>query len=526
MKHLICGAQLLDIQEELQESENIICLPNGHTDKLIQLLGNHWRIRSVLLHAFSDNSDTLIEERERMLFAGGSKKPIEGNLFFLDNIESGESLMLSSEAPDFVTTLLYVKHGELWIENLGNAIAIGYGKTDEIEAICRTYYKRAMINKLPRTMSNTWGDRHGADRVCRDFVLREIQAAREIGVDIVQIDDGWQTGHTYDKANLNEQGRRIFRGDFWEFDPERFPGGMTEITAAVHEGGLKLGLWFAPDSENNYAYLERDLSVLKKAYAEWGVRFFKLDMYWIESNENKEQFLKLLKTIYSFGDDVAVQLDVTRDQRINYLCGKEYGSIFVENRYTKSANAYPYRVLRNLWSFSKYLPTTRFQFELVNPDLYRESYPENDPFAPSHYGMDYLFASVMLSNPLFWMELQFLSEERRAELAPIMKVWRRLREEIATADIQPIGERPDGRSLTGFAVRGKENSYLLLFRELTDRDTLDLKFTKAVEIQKTLISNTDVTATAQGDRISVTLSKPCSYALIEINMGTNEKTSL
>ena len=516
MKNLICGATLLDITEEIQEAEAIIHLPNGCADKLIGLLGNHWKIRSVLLYAFSDHFDTLLEEREMMLFAGSSKKPLEGNIFFLDNIESGESLMIASEAPDFVTTTLHIKHGELWIENCNNAITVGYGKTTEIEAICRSYYKNAMRNKHLRTMSNTWGDRHGTSRICRDFVLQEIEAAKEIGVDIVQIDDGWQTGQTYSKEILNEQGRRIFRGDFWELSKTRFPGGMTEITNTTNEAELQLGLWFAPDSENNYALLERDIAVLKKAYDEWGVRFFKLDMYWIESNENKEQFLKLLDAIYAFGNDVAVQLDVTRDKRINYLCGKEYGSIFVENRYTKSANSYPYRVLRSLWSFSKYLPTTRFQFELVNPDLYSESYPENDPFAPSNFGMDYLFASVMLSNPLFWMELQFLSEKRRKELAPIMKVWREIREELATADISPIGERPDGRSLTGFAVRGKEKSYLLLFRELTDRTTLELRYKDPIKIQRVLISNTAVSMKDQGDRLAVALADPRSYALLEV----------
>ena len=521
MKNLIKGADLLDLNATFYEDGRIIYLPNGCTEHLIRLSGNHWRIRSILLSASSDDGDTLLEERESMLFVGGYKKPIEGNIFFLDNLQNGESLMLSSEAPDWVASTLNVKKGELWIENGENSIAIGYGSTNEIEGVCRAYYKDAMINKLPRTMSNTWGDCHGTVRVCRDFVLREIEAAREIGVNIVQIDDGWQMGRTYDRAIFNEQGRRVFRGSFWEVDLERFPGGMTEITDAVKAAGLKLGLWFAPDSESNYALLERDIAVLKKAYDEWGVRFFKLDMYWIESNESRDRFLKLLEAIYSFGDDVAVQLDVTGSKRINYLCGKEYGSIFVENRYTKSANAYPYRVLRSLWLFSKYLPTTRFQFELVNPDLYKESYPQNDLLAPSHYGMDYLFASVMLSNPLFWMELQFLSEERKAELAPIMKVWKELCAEIAEADIAPIGERPDGRSLTGFSVRGKEKSYLLLFRELTDRDTVELKLDRPTEILRTVISNTEVTTALQGNRLFVTLASPRAYALIETKVQTD-----
>ena len=517
MKDLICGVTLLDIADVMEESENIIYLPKGCADKLMRFSSKHWIVRAISFGSFSDRTDTLVEERELTYFRGGLRYPASGNLFFLDNIESGESILISSEAPDYVTTLLHITKDELWIENEDNAIVIGRGKTEEIESICRAYYKNAMINKLPRAMSNTWGDRNGNSRICRDFVLGEIEAAKEIGVDIVQIDDGWQTGETYDPIILNEQGRKRFRGDFWEYGKKKFPGGMTEITDAVNAAGLKLGIWFAPDSEDNYALLERDIAVLKKAYFEWGVRFFKLDMYFIESKKNQEQFLKLLKTIYSFGEDVAVQLDVTRDMRINYLLGKEYGSIFMENRYTKGATFYPYRTLRSFWEFSKYLPTTRFQFEVVNPDLHGDSYAETDPFAPALFDMDYLFASVMLSNPLFWMELQFLTEERRAQLAPLMRIWKEIREEIALADVFPVGERPNGRSLTGFAVKGREHSYLLLFREVTERDTLELDLGNDVELLRTVISNAEVSASVCNGRASVTLSKPRAYALIEVD---------
>ena len=516
MKNLICGATLLKENNCIEENESIIYFPSGSSDPFLRIDGNHWRVKTVSLHAFSDDSDTLIDEKESLVFANGHKAPIVGNIFFLDNLLNGESLFIASEAPDYVVSTLYISKGMISLSNENYAIAIGFAKTEDIEKTCRSYYKAAMINKLPRTMSNTWGDRNGYSRICRDFVLKEIEAAKDIGVDIVQIDDGWQTGNTYDPAIKNEKGMRRFRGDFWEYGKEKFPGGMIEITRAAKDAGLKLGIWFAPDSEDNYALIDRDISVLKKAYDEWGVRFFKLDMYWIESKENKEQFLKLLKAVYSFGDDVAVQLDVTRDKRINYLCGKEYGSIFVENRYTKSVNAYPYRVLRSLWGFSKYLPSTRFQFELVNPDLFKECYDENDVFAPSHYGMDYLFASVMLSNPLFWMELQFLAEERRGELKPIMKVWREIRGEIADADVSPIGMRPDGRSFTGFKIKGKEKSYLLLFRELTENDTFLFDIGENIETVKAIISNTDIKATANSNKVRVTFAKSRAYTLLEI----------
>ena len=519
MTELIKGAKILCTAEE--SDSGIKYLPDGCSEGIIQLEGNHWRIRTVVLHAFSDDSDTLIEEKESLLFARGHKEPIVGNIFILDNILNGESVFLASEAPDYQTSTLYIKNYIVSLDNGNNAIAIGYAKTDDIESVCRSYYRNAMINKIPRTMSNTWGDRNGYSRICRDFVLREIEAAKDIGVDIVQVDDGWQTGNTYDPKIMNEQGKRLFRGDFWNYGETKFPNGMEEIATAAKDAGLKLGIWFAPDSDDNYALIDRDISILKKAYDEWGVRFFKLDMYWIESEENKKQFLKLLASVYSFGSDVAVQLDVTRNKRINYLCGKEYGSIFVENRYTLSQNAYPYRVLRSLWGFSKYLPTTRFQFELVNPDLGKESYAAYDVFAPSLYGMDYLFASVMLSNPLFWMELQFLPENRRQELKPIMKVWKDIREDIAASDISPIGERPTGRSFTGFKIKGKERSYLLLFREVTEKDSYEFDLGENVEVVNTLISNTEISARASDGHIDVRFAEPRAYALIEVKMGVN-----
>ena len=83
-----------------------------------------------------------------------------------------------------------------------------------------------------------------------------------------------------------------------------------------------------------------DISVLKKTYDEWGARFLKIDMFWIRTIKERDRFLSLLKEVYRFGDDVAVQLDVTRNYRTNYLCGKQYGIVFVENRYGKLGYAY------------------------------------------------------------------------------------------------------------------------------------------------------------------------------------------
>ncbi len=515
----------LKITAERNFKKNIYCiwdnLPVIHIidcneDELEKLNGEHWHIKAVKLNAFTDECDTLTVDTEHELF---QKNLYEcyGEIFFLENIENGDAVVIISETPDYQTTTMSIKAGAVKVDNGGNPITVGYCRSGECEALCRNYYRHAKKCEGLVTMSNTWGDCNGFSRVCEDFVLKEIDVAEEIGVDIVQIDDGWQTGNTADKSLRDELNRRIFNGDFWELDSNKFPKGMKHITDYAAEKSIKVGMWFAPDSHDEYALLERDINVLKKAYNEWGIRFFKLDMYWIMSNTEKDCFLKLLNKIHSFGDDVSVQLDVTRNLRINYLCGHKYGTVFVENRYTKSANSFPHRVLRNLWMISKYIPSSKFQFELINPDLNKECYGENDPFAPALYDMDYLFATVMLSNPLFWMEMQYLSDERKTQLKKIMNVWKEHRVSLANADVMPIGDKPSGRSFTGFYISNKgKPEYLLLFREVTEENSTMIKCpVKSANIE-ILATNSHAEVEINNGFINAKFSKPRSYAFIKI----------
>ena len=494
----------------------LVYMPDYKEKTLLTLTGEHWIVRNVKLRAFTDENDTLTEEGEAHLFQM-NLEPRRGEIFFLEDPESQNAYVIVSETPDYQTAALTVKRGVVTVENGGNGLALGFCKVGECEALSRAYYRHARRCNELITMSNTWGDRNGFSRVCRDFVLREIDAAGEIGVDIVQIDDGWQTGSTADLTRRDAQGRREFLGDFWDLDLAKFPNGMKEMADSAAKDGIRVGMWFAPDSHDGFALLERDKAVLRKAYEEWGIRFFKLDMFWVLSDTDRDQFLELLREIYSFGDDVAVQLDVTRNARMNYLCGRQYGIVFVENRYTRSNNSFPHRILRNLWMLSHYLPSSKFQFELVNPDLYAECYREDDPFSPVHYDMDYLFASVMLSNPLFWMEMQFLSKGRRMELQPLMKVWKAHRKELATADVLPIGEKPSGRGFTGFYLshNGKP-TYLLLFREVTEADSAVISAPVRAANAEVLASNTEAEVQVEDGCVRVKLKKARSYAFIKL----------
>ena len=494
----------------------LVYTPKYKEVNLIQLEGEHWLIKTVKLHAFSDDNDTLVKENDYNMFAKNLFFEALGEVFFLQNPVTMQAIVIISETPDYQTAKLTIKDGLVKVDNGGYPLALGFCDFDGCAKLCRDYYRHARKPLKSVTMSNTWGDRNGFTRVCRDFVLKEIDTAKELGVDIVQIDDGWQVGSTADLARRDENGSREFLDDFWDLDVNKFPNGMKEVSDYADKFGIKVGMWFAPESHDNYGLIERDIAVLKKAYDEWGIRFFKLDMYHIRSTEHRDQFLRLLSAIYSFGNDVAVQLDVTRANRLNYLCGRQYGTVFVENRYTRSGNYFPHRVLRNLWSLGKYIPTAKFQFELVNPDLYTDCYLDGDPFVPSLYGMDYLFATVMLSNPLFWMEMQFLSKDRIKELKPIISVYKSLRDDLVNADVCPILDKPTGRSFTGFKISvDNKVKYLLLFREVTLTDTVvaSVDFSGDANV---IISNVGVDVKIADGVLRAKFAKERAYALIEV----------
>ncbi len=509
---------------QMWEDLPMIRISNDGEEALFTLHGEHWIITRVKLNAFTDEVDTLTEVNQYTMILKGIQGRMKGDIFFFEEPVTGEAYIIISETPDHVRGDIQIgEHSSktdsrIVFNNGGYPVVIGKCKKGECEALCRSYFRHA--NNCPEiiTMSNTWGDCNSATRVCESFIEREIEAAGEIGLDIVQIDDGWQAGNTLYVIGRDERGNRVFDDPCWDLNTERFPNGIMPLAKLAESKGMKIGMWFAPSSHNCFAHLERDKAVLTRGYKEYGARFFKLDMYQAEDKAHVDKMLELLEHIYSLGDDVSVQMDVTRYERLNYLCGREYGTIFVENRYTKTGGAFPHRVLRNLWDISRYQPTNRFQFELVNPDLNKESYYEEDVLAPQYFGMDYLFATVMLCNPLFWMELQFLSKERRAELAPIMKVWKQHRALLSKADVMPIGEKPSGVSHTGFYVSlNGRPEYMLVFREYTDRECAEFELPVVVNGAEVIYSNTDTKIDVNGKKVSVEFANSRSYAFIKLS---------
>ncbi len=477
-----------------------ISLDDDVLDELVLPKHCHFRLKSVCLQDQTDCHDTLVSEREQLLW-DGEEIISEGNLFLLTDYLAEEELLLIKDSPCpssaigagglkvtdragriqlYGSGLFGAESGDSGCDGYG--VTIGVGRPEELIPAFRKLYRRqcSFLNTQPSfIMSNTWGDRNQDGVLSEAFVCQEIETAAELGVDVVQLDDGWQQGITMNSC-LGENG--IWGGgyyaqkkEFWAVDPVKFPNGLLPLVEYGKRYGVELGLWFSPDSSEDYQNWKKDAEQLLAFYSDLHIRYFKLDGIDIISKKAEENYCRLLETVTKQSNgNVMFNQDITAERRLGYLYRREYGTLFVENRYTDWGTYYPHHTLKNLWQLSKYLPARKFQFELLNNKRNMAQYG-NDPFAPAAYSMDYLFASVMPSNPLMWMELSGLGQEEKEALSGIIPVYKAHRALLDKADVIPVSRMPDGMQITGFQFAVTPDSgYLLLLREQSRYDEINL----------------------------------------------------
>ncbi len=460
----------------------MVCVPLPHT---------HLRWEALRFYDQTDAHDTLVSR------TGGLVYPPEaiqaaGSLFLVHAPLTGETLFTARHAPicpfagDSFTVLretLSILHngcaGALPDASFGCSCVIGAVRTQDAEREYRAFYRRAWAapwQPHARMLSNTWGDRNRDSRISEAFLMQEIDRAARMGLDVVQIDDGWQTGRTINSAQPQNgvwEGYYAADADFWKPDAARFPNGLTPIAAYAETRGIRLGLWFSPDSSDEFAHWQRDAETILHLYRAYHASVIKLDGVKLRTPLARRRFAALMQQVLRQSDGhIQLQQDITAEQRLGYFSLRGFGMLFVENRYTDFGSYYPHRTLRNLWMLSRYIPAQRLLIELLNPRRNRDRYPD-DPFAPDRYTADYLFAVTMTAQPLFFMELSGLSDADEQSLTKIIAVYRAHRDAMWNCDVQPIGTEPDGQSFPGFLLtdRKKPNEgFLLVFREAAAQD--------------------------------------------------------
>lgn len=192
-----------------------------------------------------------------------------------------------------------IENKELILDSCGYSAYVADCESNMPERAVRDWYRAQYNPKVLHAMSNTWGDRNGRTRVCDEFLRQEIESGADLGIDVVQIDDGWQMGVS-DK--YDSEGERFFEDNFWELKEEIFSEGIGPLAKYARDRGMELGLWFAPHSRGVFEHFDRDLWVLRSAYLDWSIRYFKLDMVNLPTRAHCDRLIDLLESVRAFGD--------------------------------------------------------------------------------------------------------------------------------------------------------------------------------------------------------------------------------
>lgn len=506
----LSGGQPSGIEEEPSAAPHILA-----QDDILEAFtfdSLHRRFIAVELRDRTDVTGELAFERQWLLHPSESAIAQRGNLFFLEDTLSGDGLAFVKHAPlpharpvKCERDVILKGGGTVWHADrsvsfvggscafLGHGIGpeggegypftmLSYRGGREGRTVALHGLQRQLRRYSPRRdgllLSNTWGDRSRDGRINEEFICREVEAGSRLGVDVVQIDDGWQRGRTSNSATPGGVWSGFWDRDagFWEAHPERFARGLRPVIEHARSKGMGFGLWFAPDSSNDFANWQRDAEQILKLHRDLGVNFIKIDGVTFTTRLGETNLRRFFDHVLKeSGGAVTFDLDVTASVRPGYFGLQHAGPVFVENRYTDWHNYWPHHTLRNLWTLAQYIDPVRLRMEFLNNTRNAHLYA-GDRLAPSGYSPAYLLATVMLSSPLAWCEVSNLPDEYVRQVSSLVRVWKAHRERIFTGRITPIGQQPDGTSWTGFAAACDDGGgYLLVFRELNDLPTYTLR---------------------------------------------------
>ncbi len=355
-------------------------------------------------------------------------------------------------------------------------------------------------------MANTWGSGSttpgdtGRDYAGEKVVLNEIDSCADLGIEVQQIDDGWQV----------EVGATSWQCDAWRPHAERYPDGWARVRARAAERGVGMGLWAAAQPIS--------LEDLKWNFDTGGFGYYKLDFANLNNHEAIEELMAKVRAFVLYTRHAArVNWDVTEiSRRYGYFFAREYGLLYLENRKPRipSPTTYrPHTVLRDVWQLSRYINLTKIQCSVQNLDAVN---PERSD--ARLYNHAYNVAITLMGTPLFFQLTSRYSEAARDAIRPLLAAYKAHRREMFAGYVFPIGSKPDGRSWPGFQchVPDADAGYLTIFRELHNtaaEQTIALKFLASKTITLTDLMRNETSTVTVGDDGSVdfTIDTPADF---------------
>ncbi len=110
----------------------------------------------------------------------------------------------------------------------------------------RTRLARGIWRDKPRPiLINNWEATYF--NFTEEKLLSIAKTAKEDGVELFVLDDGWFGARSNDSAGLGD----------WNANPQRLPGGIARLADRVEDLGMQFGLWFEPEMVNKDSDLYR-----------------------------------------------------------------------------------------------------------------------------------------------------------------------------------------------------------------------------------------------------------------------------
>lgn len=382
--------------------------------------------------------------------------------------------------------------GDQYYSCWANWVILASGAEEELDLTMkqwdRTRYPIDPLRDL-YIMANTWGstnNKRDAQIAAReDNILVEIDSQQDLGIDVQQIDDGWQ-GEGYSQWRPIEQGPLSPENEAYSLYQSKqypiYPEGWEKVKKHAAEKGVKLGLWAA------WTIPAEDLLW---NYDHGGFKYYKIDFAHLGDMAKVQELMeKARKLILHSQHQARINWDVTeRAPRVGYFFGREYGNIYLENRKPEkpeSAVYKPHIVLRDAWEVAQHINLNKFQITVQNVD--RVDQKASNAYLYPH---DYCVAISLMSSPIFFQETHYYSEEARKQIRPLVKVYKQHREEMFRGFVFPIGNLPNDCSWTGFQNYNQDSNtgYLTAFRELNNsQDSYCFKL-KFIRNQKLRLTN-------------------------------------
>ena len=320
-------------------------------------------------------------------------------------------------------------------------------------------------------MSNTWGSSQGpvngryASR--EENILREIASAKDLGIDLLQIDDGWQ-GQDYQiwrpaksaiYNGIKGTNHQLKKGTKYSI----YPTEWNRVKAFAKESNVDLGLW---------ASWEIPHDDLVWNNAKGGFKSYKLDFAYLNNYGVLSQFMSKIRSfVLSTNHNVRVNWDVTENApRMGYYLGREYGNIYLENRKPDqpiNVLYHPWLVLRDAWQVSKYTNINKFQVSVQNID--RVNKKDSDAYLHNH---PYVTAIALCGSPIFFQETQYYNDKARKEIRPMIAGYKKIRNELYAGYMFPVGDEPTNSSWSGFqnVQENMNEGFLMAFREINNQE--------------------------------------------------------